>query len=518
MDAAAGRAALARLNEPSRRALALHAWAALTAIAAYTAVLSFYSIRRYTLFRAGAFDLGIFDQALWLISRGRFQAFSTVRGLPIMQDHWSPILFPLALLYRVWPDARCALIFQSFWLGLGAWPLFCWTRHAAGSPRVAIWVAVAYLVYPPLLYTNLWDFHPSAFAATPLLFAMAALQRDRDGRFLAWVGIAVLCKESVPLTVLVLGASLLARGQHVRTGLACVGMAVLGLLLVHASNPATPYVFLYRRFGRTLPGAALGFVAAPGKAFHQITGNGSGSFLLNLLYPCLYLPLFSPIVLAPTVPEILLDLMSSRSSMRSIRYQYTSTIAPFFWLAAAATASRIHRDSGWNVAPALVLACSLGIVVSGASLQFLQPGAPQLDPGEVRQAAALIPSTASLSTSPELLAHFSHRRRVYAFPNPFCQVAWGNTVRALRDQEDGVGLARARGLASKIRARPVQFVLFGIQGGSWPCSPALDYAVKDALWRSRDYHVVMRTNHLVLLTRTGRDSDDLRSGFHDRRT
>lgn len=468
------------------------------AIVTYAVLLSLLSIERYTHFRASAFDLGIYDQALWLISQGHLQAFSTVRGVPILRDHWTPILFPLGLIYRVWPDPRSMLVFQSFWLGLGAWPLFRWTSRAAGSSGVGAWVAVAYLLYPATLYTNLWDIHPSTFAATPLLFAMGAIDRDAPGSFLLWLGVALLCKESVALAALAVAGSLMIRPKHRSVGLAALTMAAAALVFIHLANPDTPYVYLYRRFGKTLPQVALGCITSPGLVARQVITRESGSFLLNLLYPCLYLPLLAPMVALPAAPELLLDMLSSRHSMHTIRYQYTSTVAPFLWLATAQVVAKVHRKCGWNAAPLLVVACGLAVAASRlpALLNF---GPPSFSASEVQQVAACVPPGASLCVTPSLLPHFDRRRLVYAYPNPFCPVAWGDTVTALTDQQYGVGLSRARGLLRAIRRRPVDFVLMAMYQGAWPCTPNLGESAKQSLLTSRYYRAVLRTDNLVLL-------------------
>jgi uncharacterized membrane protein len=488
------RAVRQQLPRPTRRACLV----VVLAIVAYTAVLSFFSIQRYTHFVASAFDLGIYDQALWLISRGDLRAFSTVRGLPILHDHWTPILYPLGLMYRLYPDPRGTMVVQSLWLALGAWPLFRWTCRAAGNPSVAAWMAVAYLLYPALLYTNLWDFHPGALAATPLLFAMEAIDRGARGSFLIWVATAIICKETVALTVLVIAGSLIVQPRYRRIGLLTLAMSIAVLVGVHVSNPETPYVYLYRRFGHTVSEVVWGCVTSPKALLHQFGSHASAAFLKDLLHPCLYLPLLSPLAAAPAVPEFLLDLLSSRPSMHSIRFQYTSTIAPFLWLATARTLARLHRRLGWSVSPFLAAACGLSVSASGLP-ELLPWSAPRFDGREMQQVATRIPRKASLSIAPCLLPHFDHRHHIYAFPNPFCQVAWGNTVTALVDQQYGVGLSRANDIARVVERKPVDFVLVVLHEGAWPCTPALDERVKQVLVQSPAYDELLRTDHLLLL-------------------
>jgi hypothetical protein len=57
------------------------------------------SVLRHESFHSTAFDLAIFDQAVYLISQGQ-TPFVTVRNLHILGDHAALILYPIALLYR----------------------------------------------------------------------------------------------------------------------------------------------------------------------------------------------------------------------------------------------------------------------------------------------------------------------------------------------------------------------------------------------------------------------------------
>ena len=87
----------------------------------FAVVLGIRMITEYRRFAINAFDLGIFDQGLWLLSR--FETpFSTVRGLLLFGDHSSHILLPLAPLYWVLPDAEGLLVLAVVVIAVGARP------------------------------------------------------------------------------------------------------------------------------------------------------------------------------------------------------------------------------------------------------------------------------------------------------------------------------------------------------------------------------------------------------------
>ena len=61
-----------------------------------TVVLFFFSSLRHILFKSGAYDLGIFDQAVYLISQ-REVPISSLMGFHILGDHAAWILYLLAI-------------------------------------------------------------------------------------------------------------------------------------------------------------------------------------------------------------------------------------------------------------------------------------------------------------------------------------------------------------------------------------------------------------------------------------
>ncbi len=190
---------------PGRRELRPYWWVLGIAIVAYFSASFFLSSIRYTGFYAENWDLGIGMQALWSATHGRpfFNAGSyETLGVPtFFQVHPSFLLFPLAAVYAVAPSAYTLFGVQSAAAALAAVPLFCLTRSITGSPRKALWAAVLYLAWTPLLASNLYDFHLELFLPVGL-FSMFYFWHER--RFV-WAGafavLAMLTLEIGPLFV-----------------------------------------------------------------------------------------------------------------------------------------------------------------------------------------------------------------------------------------------------------------------------------------------------------------------------
>src|SRR6266545_3447010 len=159
------------------------------------------------------FDLGIYDQGTWLLSRPR-APFVTVRGLDLLGQHASYILALVAPLYRVWADPRLLLLLQVLFLAVPAVVVYRLGARHLGHPAAGLAVAVAYLAYPGVQWAITWQFHPEAIAAGLLALAVLAADRRDHGTMALLLALAALCGEEVGLVVAGFGVLLVAGGRR----------------------------------------------------------------------------------------------------------------------------------------------------------------------------------------------------------------------------------------------------------------------------------------------------------------
>jgi uncharacterized membrane protein len=198
-------------------------WPVLLALAILLAagVLAGYSIARHNAFNSKAYDLGLHAQVWWNTSQGRLFAGS-VEVDNYLGDHVSPIILPLASLYRLWPDARLLLLLQAAALAMGAWPLALLARRQflphwpRGAHLAALLLALIYLSYPALGFVNRFEFHEEIIAVPLLLLAFWALEARRLGVMSVALLLAMLTKEDVGLTVAAIGLWSWWRGRSSR--------------------------------------------------------------------------------------------------------------------------------------------------------------------------------------------------------------------------------------------------------------------------------------------------------------
>ena len=381
------------------------------------------------------FDLGIYDQATWLLSRGR-APFVTVRGLDLFGQHAAYIMVLVAPLYRLWADPRLLLLLQVLFLALPAVVVYRLGGRHLGHPAAGLAVAVAYLAYPGVQWAISWQFHPEALAAGLLALALLAADRRRWRAMALCLALAALCGEEVGLIVAGFGLLLVTGGHRLvgwRTagaGLAWFLVATYVLVPLHAGRVTRLFETDYGIAGTGPWGLVRALPTMAGHALQTGLANDGLSYLLLVFLPLLGLPLLAPRWLLPVAPPLLLNLAAVQPEHHQLRFHYLATAAPLLAAGAVAGLAVIRSTRRPLLAPLLVLL----VVVAGFTSWRYGPAPWAHDPVAVaagpadqarRQALALIPEGAPVSAQYNLVPHLGHRDEVYEFPNPFRAVNWG---------------------------------------------------------------------------------------------
>ncbi|HKQ00685.1 MAG TPA: DUF2079 domain-containing protein [Actinomycetes bacterium] len=381
------------------------------------------------------FDVGIYDQGTWLLSRAR-APFVTVRGLDLLGQHAAYIMVLVAPLYRVWADPRLLLLLQVVFLALPAVVLYRLGGRHLGHPAAGLAVAVAYLAYPGMQWAISWQFHPEAIAAGLLALAVAAADQRRHGRMALWLALAALCGGELGLVVAGFGLLLVAGGRRAvgwRTagaGLVWFLLATYLLAPLHAGRITRLFETDYGIAG-TGPRALLASLATmAGHALQTGLANDGLFYLLLVFVPLLGLPLLAPRWLLPVAPPLLLNLAAVQPEHHQLRFHYLATAAPLLAAGAVAGLAVVRSARRQWLAPLLVLL----VLVAGFTSWRYGPAPWDRDPVNIpagptdqvrREALALVADGAPVSAQYNLVPHLGHRVEVYEFPNPFRAVNWG---------------------------------------------------------------------------------------------
>jgi len=112
-----------------RRGISVYDLAVLACIAAYSLILSWFTLSKHYSFSTYAWDLGIFDQALWTTVNLNRTFYYTcelhlVESGSFFGVHFSPVLFLLVPFYYLRQSAETLLVAQSIILGASAYPVY----------------------------------------------------------------------------------------------------------------------------------------------------------------------------------------------------------------------------------------------------------------------------------------------------------------------------------------------------------------------------------------------------------
>lgn len=174
---------------------------------AYAITIACYAIVNHEHFGTNAYDLGIYDHSLWLISHG-FYPYNTGSGRHVLGTHAAAILYPLSTLYWLLSDVRLLLAFQALVTALSVLPLYL-IAQSHSQAWAGLLVGAAYLLHPATQNMTLFDFHPDTIAATALLFALWGIDRRRWGVVTIASLITLTSKEIFSVTIAFIGLWLL---------------------------------------------------------------------------------------------------------------------------------------------------------------------------------------------------------------------------------------------------------------------------------------------------------------------
>lgn len=396
-------------------------------IAAYTLILFLCSSLKHALFQSNALDLGWFDQAVYLISQGQVPIVS-FGGFHVLGDHAAWILYPLALLYKIYPAVHWLLAVQAIALSLAAIPLWHLARQAGLKPTVATAIATAYLLYPLVFNINSFDFHPEVLAVPALFSAVLAARSGKIGWFCAAILVVLGCKAVLSLTIVGLGIWLLlfearAAEAPIRSRMRIMGAIALvaGISwFLLATQVIIPYfradkgsqvsaIAHYQYLGSSVTEIAKNLVLQPGLVLSHLFTQANLEYLALLFIPVLWgLSLRHLTPLIATLPALALNLLSTMFAAKNLTTQYSLPILPFLFIAIVAA---LAHQQGWVQQRRGIILCALvGFLALAKYSYFGTLYLRGLDTWQAtRTALSQIPTQGTVLTVSQIAPHLTHR-------------------------------------------------------------------------------------------------------------
>ncbi len=404
----------------------------------FALIFTAVSIKIHGVFGTSAYDLGLWDQTFWLFSQ-LLPNINTVRGMNMLGDHFSVIAILFAPLYRFWPDITWAFALQSLSVASGGVLLFLIARHLLpGRPWLCLAFALAYYLHPAVHSTLLWQYHELVLASGLYMALIWSYVKDRPRLFFVMLALLLSCREDMPFTLAAFGIVCLLEKRW-RYGLWTVAISVAYWLVV--TRIAMPYLNGVGYFRTTIgaPAIIISNLGNPSFYLAQISNPQALDYMWKVFLPAGLLGLFAPRYLLPALPTLAANVLIG-GYFTKLTYHYSVSIMPFFFWAAVAGTARIARlgetrHSALRFVPMLLGVLTLAVsLILGARYSSMEFAALPRAYSDWQDKAAKRAHVAALdakfgadgvAASDWLLPHFTHRERIYLFPNPWTLHYWG---------------------------------------------------------------------------------------------
>jgi len=389
-------------------------WGIWLLIFLFGVIYSFFSLSVHLRFDTFAFDLGIYDQIIWLASQS-YPLFSSLLDYHAWGDHFTPSLFLLAPLYWLWDDVVILLLFQAFFTAFGAVPIFLLAKKKLRDDLIAFAITFAYLAFFGLQNAIAFDFHPIVLATTFLAWLFWFYEEKKW--FLFWLVLVMFVglQENFTLTAVALGIYFFLKNRNWKVGLMTslfgIGWFLGAVLVVIPYFRGEPFLYLPSHWEELGWLGVLGSLIYPWSKIQVI-------FFSFLAFG--FLPLLAPVTWILLFEEFFQRFVGSPSPNRwGLGFQYNAILAPILAVGAIGVVREYFQKRKKLVFFLLLGGVFLVQVLTNPSLnqfghkEFYDFSGKQ----ELEEVLALIPKEVSVGATNNLVPHLSHRRQIILLTN-----------------------------------------------------------------------------------------------------
>lgn len=402
----------------------------------WTALIGTMVWRRHQYFGSFDYDMGIFDQTIWLLARGK--TFITVRGLDFWGHHPSIAFYLLAPLSWFGAGPHVWNLLQVAFMAALTIPLFLLGRDRFQNSWHALVIPVALLLNPSMHYMAWEHFHPEVMALLPLAFAYLFARREQWVAFGVCAVLAVSWKEDVALYVMVLGLLIALWGNRkVGAITAVLSLAwllfTIEVLLPAGNDDRAFYTSFYDEVGGSASGIARTAINEPHRIVNRLIESDSIGFARDLLSPFGFIPLLAPLALLPGLPQALLDVLGAYEWLHNWRWHYVALPVLACAIASIEAIGRFGASRlgvrrfmlGLVAASALATSASRGLLPHGPEEKEIYWAEPD-ERYRAREIALGYPDNGdAVSATSSMVPHLTRRESIYTFPNPWLPAYWG---------------------------------------------------------------------------------------------
>ncbi len=446
----------------------------------YIVSTSIYTTLKHATFETKAWDLGIFVQALWTtLYDGKF--FYETPDLWISPSgsffgvHFSPIMFLLLAIYGIVPSPYTLLVFQSILFGLATVPAYYLAREILKNDAKALLFSILYLVYPATIGANLYDFHLEAFFPLIIFSALYYMEKKDWLKFYLTliINLTILDFASLLLTASLLFYAIYIENRRRILRLEPMDRKTLKFLTLSTVVSATIIVSHYwiatttinsfgkkpmsensnwQYLGNSLTEIIIGMLH-PNKIIASLSFDATTKaiWLITLLIPLGFLPLYSKEKILLPAPIIWLFLLSTYPPYYQLGYQYGAIYEALVIYTAIHGYKNTQTENAWTpwripsqlgeliekanmlyrkmntvrlykvLLIVTLLVYTVGIATQYQNNVFIGPSyqdpipIPNEHTKALEEALKLIPANATVLAQNNIFPHLAHRTNIYTW-------------------------------------------------------------------------------------------------------
>lgn len=379
------------------------------------------SIFRHLLLHSNAYDLGLFDQWIWLASKGE-PPYSTMTGLHLFADHGAWTLYIASLVYKVFPSVYILLFSQSFSLCLTSIPLWFLCKSKEISDRNSLLIILCWLFQPVVFNINLFDFHPEVWAM-PLLVLFYLFEKKKKFLLCLLVAFFILgTRDGLVLLIFGLGIEQFLKkrfwfslGLFFTSSIWFIFLNNFAFPALNGDKGTVMALSRYQAYGSNFSEIILNILLQPNLLLSNIDWEGSFFYLFILFLPVLFfLRRISFQTLVVSIPLLVTNILSDSNAQRDLVHQYSLPISLIIIISLINGFQKHNHYFRYNFRLIWILLCW-----SALAKPWFFTG-PYLDRIKLmnssNEAFAFINKNANVITTSYLVPHLSQRKFI-KFPN-----------------------------------------------------------------------------------------------------
>lgn len=398
----------------------------------FLVVFALLTLVKHYNFQTAAFDLGIFNQSLYLYAHG-VGGPNTIRQVAtLFGDHFEPIMFLFCPIYYIF-RSYSLLIIQILAVIFGGLGIYLLVKKETGDKYLSIGSLLIFYLFYGLYDAIVFDYHNGVVGVMLLPWLFYWWSTKNWVWFYVFLVLFLFCKENLALMSFCLGFSILVFGEKKEKKQGVVTMVLSAIYFLVVIYGIIPYFnqgkydhwMSYTKYGAT-PVAGMGFfLTHPGELFmlffNDIQKIKTWTMLLvtgGVLV--VWKPKYS-LVLLPVMAQ---KFLSVNNLYWGHTFHYSVEFAPIIAMGVGVFLAQI-KNTKWKYGLVIffvlanLLMLNLIHFYDGRTIRDIfssQNYQVVFARKDVWEAMKLIPAGAAVSAQNTLVPHLADRRKIFLYP------------------------------------------------------------------------------------------------------